>query len=332
MRKALRTHFTAIMPVLLIAGLMQACAPRLQEVGPPVAEPALNGTEILTADGVSLPLRAWLPAAKPRAVILGVHGFNDYGNAFAIPAETWNADGVAVYAYDQRGFGATDERGLWPGSDVLVDDLSTAVALMRRRHPAVPIYVVGVSMGGAVAMTALADGRLPEVAGTILVGPAVWGRETMPVGHRALLWVASHTIPWHRVSGRGLDITPSDNIEMLRALGADPLVIKETRIDAIHGMVDLMDAALASAPTLRSPLLVLYGARDEIIPKEPTAAMLCQLVAPRRVAVYENGYHMLLRDLQAEVVHRDITAWIQDPARPLPSDADETTSDLLTCG
>lgn len=332
MRKALRTHFTSIMAVLLLAGLVHACAPRLQEVGPPVGEPELNGTEILTADGVSLPLRAWLPAAEPRAVILGVHGFNDYGNAFAIPAETWNADGVAVYAYDQRGFGAAGERGLWPGSGVLVDDLATAVALMRRRHPAVPIYVVGVSMGGAVAMTALADGRLPEVAGTILVGPAVWGRETMPVGHRALLWVASHTIPWHRVSGRGLDITPSDNIDMLRALGADPLVIKETRIDAIHGMVDLMDAALASAPTLRSPLLVLYGARDEIIPKEPTTAMLCQLVAPRRVAVYENGYHMLLRDLQAEVVHRDITAWIQDPARPLPSDAEETTSDLLTCG
>jgi alpha-beta hydrolase superfamily lysophospholipase len=214
----------------------------------------------------------------------------------------------------------------------MVDDLATAAELLNKRHAGTPVYVVGVSMGGAVAMTALARDRLPSVAGTVLVGPAVWGRETMPVGHRILLWIASHTVPWQTVSGRGLDITPSDNIEMLRALGADPLVIKETRIDAIHGLVDLMDTALDAAPTLRSPLLVLYGARDEIIPKEPTTAMLCNLVAPRRVAVYEDGYHMLLRDLQAPVVHRDVTAWIDDPTTPLPSAAEDTTSDLLNCG
>ena len=267
MRHLLRSHFTLIALVLGFALILHACAPRLQAVGPPVGEPALNGTEIVTADGASLPLRAWLPDTAPRAVILGLHGFNDYGNAFAIPAESWNADGVAVYAYDQRGFGATDERGLWPGVDALVDDLATVAALVRERHSGVPLYVVGVSMGGAVAMAALARGRLPEVSGTVLVGPAVWGRETMPIGHRVLLWVASHTLPWHRVSGRGLDITPSDNIEMLRALGADPLVIKETRIDAIHGLVDLMDLALASAPTLQSPLLVLYGRGTKSFPK-----------------------------------------------------------------
>jgi len=317
---------------MVVAGLLHGCAPRLQEIGPPVVEASLNGAELLTADGAALPLRAWLPDSPPRAVILGVHGFNDYGNAFAIPAESWTAADVAVYAYDQRGFGATEDRGLWPGVDALVDDLATAAKLVGARHTAVPLYVVGVSMGGAVAMTALARDRVPDVTGTVLVGPAVWGRETMPIGHRALLWVASHTLPWHQVSGRGLDITPSDNIEMLRALGADPLVIKETRIDAIHGLVNLMDTALEAAPALRSPLLVLYGARDEIIPKEPTAAMLCELVAPRRVAVYENGYHMLLRDLQAEVVHGDVAAWIDDPARPLPSAAENTTSDLLNCG
>ena len=332
MRDALRTEIRLIWLALAMAVLVSGCAPRLQEVGPPIGDAALNGHELVTADGAVLPMRVWLPDGPPRAVILGVHGFNDYGNAFAIPAESWTADGVAVYAYDQRGFGATNDRGLWPGVNALVDDLAAVADLVGDRHTGVPLYVVGVSMGGAVAMTALARDRIPGIAGTVLVGPAVWGRETMPIGHRVLLWVASHTVPWHRVSGRGLDITPSDNVEMLRALGADPLVIKETRVDAIHGLVDLMDTALEIAPTLRSPLLVLYGARDEIIPKEPTAAMLCALVAPRRVAVYENGYHMLLRDLQAPVVHRDVTAWIADPASPLPSAAEDTVSDLLNCG
>ena len=51
-----------------------------------------------------------------RAVILALHGFNDYSNAFEGPGEVWAGHGIATYAYDQRGFGAAPERGLWPGT------------------------------------------------------------------------------------------------------------------------------------------------------------------------------------------------------------------------
>ena len=113
---------------------------------------------------------------------------------------------------------------------------------------------------------------------------------------------------------------------MLRALGRDPLVIKATRVDAINGLVDLMDLALAAAPRLDSPSLILYGGQDEIIQPGPTRTMLARLPAApapaRRIAVYPGGYHMLLRDLDAAVVWGDIAAWIADPDRPLPSGAE----------
>ena len=147
----------------------------------------------------------------------------------------------------------------------------------------------------------------------------------MPLGHRVLLWIASHTVPWQTVTGRGLDITPSDNIEMLRALGRDPLVIKETRVDAAWGITNLMDAALAGAADFDAPALILYGANDDIIPARATLEMLAQLPPPqrpRKVAIYDAGFHMLLRDLEAETSWRDILAWIDDPANGLPSGAD----------
>lgn len=50
------------------------------------------------------------------------------------------------------------------------------------------------------------------------------------------------------LSGGGLDIQPSDNIETPRRPDRDPLVIKETRIDAIHGWCEPMDDAATSAP------------------------------------------------------------------------------------
>jgi len=113
---------------------------------------------------------------------------------------------------------------------------------------------------------------------------------------------------------------------MLKRLGLDPLVIKATRVDAIYGLTNLMDRALDSAPDFRLPALILYGEKDEIIPKEPTRLMLGRLPRTekgnRRVAVYENGYHMLLRDLRADVAWRDIAHWIADSETPLPSGAD----------
>lgn len=187
-------------------------------------------------------------------------------------------------------------------------------------------------MGGAVVMSAVANAHPLDVSGVVLVAPAVWGRSTMPWYQRLALWIGAHTFPASSVTGEGLDIMPSDNIEMLKALSADPLVIKETRIDSIYGLSNLMDEALLAAKWLTPPALIVYGQRDEIIPRYPTCQMLRSLPEPSsgfwRLAVYPEGYHMLIRDLQANVVLDDIAAWILDQDAPLPS-GEERTSYVL---
>ena len=309
--------------LVLIAVLVGACAPTVLAPGPPVVSPALLDRALTMADGTRLRMRSWMPEdGEPGAIVIALHGFNDYGNFFADPGDYLAARGVAAYAYDQRGFGEDPNRGLWPGVPALIDDLRDAVAAVRARHPGVPLYLLGASMGGAVAMLAMGGPEPPDVDGVILAAPAVWGRATMPFYQRWALWLGAHTVPWLKVSGRGLKITASDNRDMLLALGRDPLVIKETRIDAIYGMVNLMDAALEAGAGFPGPALILYGAKDEIIPKVPMGRILGGLSQGKRLALYEGGYHMLLRDLQGEVVWADIAAWIADTAAPLPSGAD----------
>jgi acylglycerol lipase len=78
--------------------------------------PRFTAESFVAADGQVLPLRRWLPpggngAGQVKAVILALHGFNDYNNAFEGPGEAWAKRGIATYAYDQRGFGAAPERG-----------------------------------------------------------------------------------------------------------------------------------------------------------------------------------------------------------------------------
>ena len=73
---------------------------------------------------------------------------------------------------------------------------------------------------------------------------------------------------------------------MLMALGRDPLVIKETRIDAIYGLMQLMDDAYAKVPDVKTPVLLLYGAHDEVIPREPVDAAREHFTAPHTFIYY----------------------------------------------
>ena len=330
---------------VLVAGCL-AAAPSPQDIADAAtrtgvlragaaAGPALAADAFIAADGAVLPLRRWLPPDEPRAAILALHGFNDYSNAFAGAGRAWAAAGIATYAFDQRGFGGAPERGLWAGARQLAGDAADAVHLLCQRHPGIPVYLVGESMGGAVAILA-ASGRsgapVPQVDGVILVAPAVWGRATMSVFERVGLWLAD----WVEWSPNLLPvrISPSDNIPMLRALGADPLVIKRTRADTLNGLVDLMSAALNAAPWLDAPTLLLYGERDEIVPRAPMTrfvrALPARARARQRVALYPQGYHMLLRDLGAATPIADVAAWIGGATAPLPSGADRDAPTRLT--
>lgn len=318
--------------VFTFAVLASACTPVMIGAGPIQDSARLTDDTFITADGVKLPLSQW-PVAHPKAVLIALHGFNDYRRFIESAANYLQQQQIFCYAYDQRGFGGSPNTGFWAGSDTYADDLVHFTRLIQARHPGIPVYLLGESMGGAIVIEAMARPNKPDVAGIILSAPAVWGRKTMPWYQTSLLWLLSHTLPWMTLTGKGLDIMPSDNIEMLKALGRDPLVIKETRVDAIYGLTDLMDQALNSADKLNGQTLLLYGEKDQIVPLEPTKLFIENLLTHqpvgKTIAYYQNGYHMLLRDLQAPLIWQDIAHWILHQNEGLPSGADKNIEKLV---
>jgi alpha-beta hydrolase superfamily lysophospholipase len=283
--------------------------------------PVLAEDSIIARDGTRLPLRRWDAQGSPRAVIVALHGMSDYSNAFDMPGQYWAKLGITTLAFDQRGFGRSDNPGVWAGADAMRADLEDAVHAARMRYPGVPVFALGESMGGAVVLAALAsDLSELNVDGVILVAPAVWSRGDMPLSYRAALFLGAHLVPGMILSNSAashvVTIIPSDNVPMLRALGRDPLFQKKTSIGSIYGLVNLMDEA-RTAPdkiTATPPILFLYGAKDQIIPAKPTDAVIAALKArpavPLTVRRYEHGYHMLLRDLEGDMVDQGAADWI----------------------
>ncbi len=308
---------------LLMSMILTACtSPQVQESSDKLNSPAQhleeNSTAVM-ADGYRLPVTAWLAEETPQAIILALHGFNDYRNAFRQAGQFFASHQLTTYAYDQRGFGETSQRGIWPGSGILQADAAAMANLLCDRYPDLPLYLLGESMGGAVAMSM--PHPAPCIRGLILSAPAVWGWQTMPFWQSNMLRFAAHMVPAQTLTGEWLDMKPSDNVDMLQALARDPLVIKATRIDAVFGLTNLMEAAFLASSTLDKPTLILYGEKDEIIPHIPTCMMIDQLAdtSNKRIILYPQGYHMLMRDLQATSVLQDMLMWIKDQSTALPS-------------
>jgi alpha-beta hydrolase superfamily lysophospholipase len=295
----------------LLALTVAACAPTLAPRGIQNDTPMLTDTFFLTRDGLQLPLRRW-DAAHPKAVIIALHGMSDYSRAFAMPAPWWAEQGITTIAYDQRGFGGSPHAGTWAGSDAMRDDLADAVDAARIKYPGLPVYALGESMGGAVLLSSLASERPPRIEGAILVAPAVWSRSDMPLLYRVALWTAAHTVPGMQLSGSGLKIWASDNVEILRMNGRDPLFQKKANTGSVYGLVNLMDEARHAPAHINNapPILFLYGGKDQVIPGKPSKAVVGELGNRAQTHFYPQGYHMLFRDLHAESRWKDVADWV----------------------
>jgi alpha-beta hydrolase superfamily lysophospholipase len=253
-----------------------------------------------------------------------VHGLNLHSGGFDVLGQFLAARGFLVYAFDQRGFGHAPQYGIWASGDRMADDAWHIAQLVRASHPDIPLYGFGESMGGAVFLRALQRHPRQWVDAVVLSAPAVWGRDQMRMYQRMPLNALAHSWRSLKLSGSVTGRKPSDDPAALLALREDPLVIHRTRVDVLFGLADLMDAVTLEPVVPIVPMLVLYGAHDEIVPAEPMCSWLETLDASSewQAALYPSGWHLLTRDLDAARVLGDLAAWFERPGVDLPSGAD----------
>jgi acylglycerol lipase len=270
----------------------------------------LGDGRLITSDGVTLPLATWLPDDAPAAVILGLHGYGDYRESFRLAGPWLAARGAAVYAYDQRGFGATSSRGEWPGVDALVADLSDAVAVLRATHPELPLVVLGESMGGSVALI----GALGEVEGIdalILAAPGVRAAETpLRQLHDLALRLAVLAMPWLAVElrrGARPWLSPAE----AERLADDPLILRELSVGTYDGLVDLANRASVPAPATPPPTLALYGELDATIPRQAVDELVERLGDRASLQIYPESHHLLLHEVGTEAILEDCLVWLE---------------------
>lgn len=321
MRRAFQ-HFSGV--VLIVAlSLLGACGPRWIDQGPATTAPSLSEDRFVATDGFSLAIARWSPAGEARGTILALHSFGDFRLAFERVGPILAAAGFQVIAPDQRGFGDSVAHGFWHGGDAMVRDLSDLAQAARAETPDVPLFVLGESMGGSVALAAVDEGRL-QVDGLILAAPGV--REAL---FARPLWNAALSSAATVAPGASADIEP--NLENLTPvdkarIGNDPRMIREIRADTYWGLIRLADRASFVDAQAMPPTLLLYGQEDGLVRQSSICALLDRLAPDVTARFFAGGIHRLLHQEGLDQPIEDMIRWLDNrlenaPKKPLRSTA-----------
>jgi alpha-beta hydrolase superfamily lysophospholipase len=318
---SLLASFRAVPKLALALALAGCASPPFAPPRPAPGFPIVTSGYFNLADGARLPYRLYPAQGEVKAVALALHGYTDSRDGWEMLAGYLNPRGIEIYAPDISSFGATANRGHWPGAPVLVREAREEAVQLRRLYPHTPLYIMGESMGGAIGLLLGASAAPPPVDGYVLSAPAVWGGPAMGPVLKSSLRVAEFFAPGKRLTGQAVHVRASDNEAALIAFGNDPLTLHAPSIRDIAGLVELMGEAQLACARFNQRALILYGGHDELIP--PGAMRACwraiPAAAPVTLAYYPPDYHLIPRDLERAVPDADILAFLSH--RGLPSAA-----------
>src|ERR1700712_584325 len=133
---------------------------------PKVERSTYSTSSIATRDGVDLYLHRWEAAPsfpRPLARIALVHGLAEHARRYEAFALRLNEAGIELIAMDLRGHGKSPGERVWIESfdDYLLDTDALLDVAQTTAPPGIPLFLMGHSMGGAIAALYAAE-RLPE--------------------------------------------------------------------------------------------------------------------------------------------------------------------------
>ena len=246
-----------------------------------------GGDFLVLAGGQEVFERHWLPTADAGAVVVILHGSGSHGGSLDHLARYVAGRGFEVYAFDYPGFGLSPgRRAVTPPFAELHDILLGYLETISQRHPRLPLFLVGESMGGTLAIYADIHGGLPA-RGVVLCGAAF----DYPPSANAFMRGAARVIGFFNAD---LPLVPVDPWEFTRSpeaverLMSDPYMVT-TRIPVRH------------VTTLMGEIAPLHGVEH-----------LYRVAASRekKMTVYPDVMHAILHEPEWPAVAADMVAWM----------------------
>lgn len=268
--------------------------------------------ELRADDGVRLYHASWIPDAPPRAVVLVSHGHGEHGGRYTELARHLAERGMAVHAIDHRGHGRSGgARGHVDRFGDYVRDLEAwRRAVTADAPPTIPVFLLGHSLGGLIAIRHLQAHPEAGFAGAILSAPLLGIAVEAPRWKVALSGFFSRVLPRLPFSNELDPSMLSTAPGYVEAYRADKLLHPTITPRLFTEMGAAMRAAFAQPDSIRIPLLVLAPTGDRVVAPEAVARFASACPGDVQVRRYEGFMHEALNETERHRVMDDVTAWL----------------------
>jgi len=282
----------------------------------PQHESSAREETIKGVSGLNIFIRSWRPTAKPRAVMVIVHGFNAHSGQYRPVAEEFTEMGLAVYALDLRGRGKSDgERFYVEKMTDYVSDLSSVMQLVKLREPGLKVYLLGHSAGGVISCLYTLEHQA-ELAGLICESFAF--QVPAPDFALAVLKGLSHLAPHaHVLRLKNEDF--SRDPAVVAEMNNDPLIANEVQPTlTVAEMVRADERLKREFQFITLPVLILHGTLDKAA-KSSGSQFFYDTAAStdKTLKLYDGHFHDLLHDVGKERVMADIQDWLNARLSPM---------------
>lgn len=271
-------------------------------------EPSWTG-HLTARDGTDLVTRHWPVAGDPWASIVLIHGIAEHSGRYEHVGRWLAAAGLAVHAYDQRGFGGSGGRRAYIERWSLNhDDLEEVLMAVRRGAPDRPVALFGHSLGGLIALGYVVPDRLrPMPDAMVLSAPAL--AATIPGWKRALVRVLSSVAPTMTVKndfdGTLLSRDPAVGVDYL----ADPMNVHVTTTRLGRAAFGEQVRVRGELGRLSVPTLVYHGEADRLVPTASSARLADVHGVTRRT--YPDVRHETHNEPEGPAVVADVIDWLR---------------------
>jgi alpha-beta hydrolase superfamily lysophospholipase len=271
--------------------------------------PGLIEETLLGKGGLQIFMRTWRPAAKARAVVAIVHGFNSHSGYYTWVAAQLVASGFVVYALDLRGRGQSDgERFYIDSFSDYQSDVHTMMDAVKSREPGLPVFLLGHSAGGVISAVYALEHQA-DLAGFICESFAF--QVPAPDFVLAVIKGVSHLAPHaHVLRLKNEDF--SRDPAVVKAMNEDPLIADEVQpTHTVAEMVKADERLKQEFPMMKLPLFILHGTLDKATKPSGSQFFYDQAASKdKTLKLYEGYFHDLLNDLDKEAVMEDVKNWL----------------------
>jgi alpha-beta hydrolase superfamily lysophospholipase len=261
---------------------------------------------------VTIHNRRWEPDGDAKAVVCLVHGLGEHCGRYDAVAGRLTAAGYAVFAFDLRGHGQSGGRRGDTRFAATYDDIDRLLGDAAERHPGLPRFLYGHSLGGLLVLSYTLT-RRPALAGVVASGAPLHNALREQKVKILAVRLLAPLLP-HLALPSGLDDTLiSRDPAVVAAYRADPLTHDRATLGFGRDAIDAADSALDSAAEFPVPLLLLHGGADRLTYPSGSRAFAAALGAGRcTLIVYDGLFHEVHNEPEQAQVSADVVAWLDD--------------------